>query len=72
MALPPVTDEDPRPPPRVCDQIRRIWARTDEESIHADLEKVRKLAAEAGPDEKRLARSYVRAMERLERWLHDL
>lgn len=72
MALPPISDEDPRPPRRVSDQLRRIWATTSAETITHDLEEARRLADQAGPDERRLASSYLRALERLERWLHDL
>lgn len=72
MGLPSPTDDDPRPPPRITDRLRRIWVGATAETINRDLEVARRLARQAGPDESAEVERYLRALERLERWLHDL
>lgn len=53
-------------------ELRDMWDRATPDSIAVDLERARALASAAPPQDRELARMYVAALERLERWLHDL
>jgi hypothetical protein len=53
-------------------ELRQIWDLATPDSINGDLERARALAALAAPEDRDLVETYIGALERLERWLHDL
>lgn len=55
----------------VLEELRRLWVEASAETISDDLRRARELAASAPTRESEAAGEYLKAMLRLERWLHD-
>ena len=55
----------------VIDRLREIWVMADSETIYADLDKARALAASVPESARKEADEFVRAMERLGDWLRS-
>lgn len=56
----------------MIEELRTIWDQATPDSINGDLDRARALAALASPEDKEEVELYIAALERLERWLHDL
>lgn len=56
----------------VISRLREIWLEATPDSIGGDLERAHVLARLAGPTDRERAKRYLEAIQRLERWLHDM
>lgn len=74
-AVPPQLPNDLRLPEgagEVLLLLERLWLASTPESITLDVDRARRLAAEAVPEDADLAARFVAWFERLERWLRDV
>lgn len=53
------------------DQLHEIWVSATEDSISEDLRRANALAEDAPPEIREEVAQYIKALWRLERWLHD-
>lgn len=56
----------------VVARLREIWLEGTPDTITGDIERAQALARTAPATEAERARRYLEAIQRLERWLHDM
>jgi hypothetical protein len=56
----------------VLARLREIWLEATPDSIGGDLERAHVLVRSAAPAERERAGRYLEAIQKLERWLHDM
>lgn len=55
----------------LLEELRRLSLTATPESVSRDLDRARHLARKADPELRVEAEEYLRALQRLEGWLHD-
>ena len=56
----------------VVSRLREIWLEATPDTIGRDLERAHVLARSAAPSDRERASRYLEAIQKLERWLHDM